>query len=229
VREHLPAVTVPELPEDPAFYVPYLSALNLFETASFSDEDLQRTRQYQEEAARVDLQKTFTNIDDYLRSLEMVSVVKAFDDFSIPRIAQLTQRSNQFNLRTVRYTEADVKAMSQSDEFITLSLSLADKFGDHGLIGVVILKRLPDKTAFVDTWIMSCRVLKRSMEEFTVNQMVNHTRAAGMERVIGEYLPTPKNAMVKDIYAQMGFAANNGKWEINLAGRSDLKTFICAK
>ena len=229
VRELLPAVTVPELPEDPALYVSYLRSLNLFETASSSEADSQRTKQYQEEIARTDLQKGFTNIDDYLKSLEMVSVVKAFDDFNLPRIAQLTQRSNQFNLRTVRYTEADVKGLSQSNEFITISFSLEDKFGDHGLIALIVLKQLPDKAAFVDTWIMSCRVLKRGMEEFTVNQMVRHARAAGIERIIGEYLPTPKNVMVKDLYPQMGFTDANGKWELDLRHREDLKTFICAK
>ena len=229
VREHLPAVVVPELPEDPSLYVSYLRSLNLFETASHSEEDLERTKQYQQEIARTDLQKSFTNIDDYLKSLEMVSVVKEFDDFNTPRVAQLTQRSNQFNLRTVRYTEADVKTMSQSSEFITLSFNLQDKFGDHGLIALLILKRQPDKTAFIDTWIMSCRVLKRGMEEFTVNQMVKRAREAGIERLIGEYLPTSKNAMVKELYSQMGFASNNGRWELDLRGREDFKVFICPK
>ena len=229
VREHLPAVVVPELPEDPSLYVSYLRSLNLFETASHSEEDLERTKQYQQEIARTDLQKSFTNIDDYLKSLEMVSVVKEFDDFNTPRVAQLTQRSNQFNLRTVRYTEADVKTMSQSSEFITLSFNLQDKFGDHGLIALLILKRQPDKTAFIDTWIMSCRVLKRGMEEFTVNQMVKCAREAGIERLIGEYLPTSKNAMVKELYSQMGFASNNGRWELDLRGREDFKVFICPK
>ena len=145
VREHLPAVTVPELPEDPALYVPYLCALNLFEMASFSEEDRQRTRQYQEEAARNDFQTSFTSIDDYLSSLAMVSDVKAFDDFSLPRVAELTQRSNQFNLRTVRYTEADIDRLRKSNDCITMSFHLEDKFGDHGLIGLVILKKLDGK------------------------------------------------------------------------------------
>jgi len=229
VREHLPAVTVPELPEDPAMYVSFLRSLNLFETASYSEEDLERTKQYQQEIARTDLQKSFTNIDEYLKSLEMVSVVKPFDDFNVPRIAQLTQRSNQFNLRTVRYTEADVQAMSQSSEFITLSFNLEDKFGDHGLIALIILKQQQDKTAFIDTWIMSCRVLKRGMEEFTVNQMVKRARDAGIEKLIGEYIPTAKNAMVKDLYAQMGFAGSGGRWELDLRGRTDFNVFICPK
>jgi FkbH-like protein len=229
VREHLPGVTVPELPEDPALHVPYLRALNLFETASFSEEDLQRTRQYQQEAARTDLQKNFTNIDDYLKSLEMVSEVKAFDDFSRPRVAQLTQRSNQFNLRTVRYTEADIDRLRKADDCITMSFHLEDKFGDHGLIGLIILKKLDGATAFIDTWIMSCRVLKRGMEEFIVNQMVHQARTWRVHQLIGEYLPTPKNGMVRNLYAQMGFAPHDGRWRLDLGTFTGLKTFIRIK
>jgi FkbH-like protein len=226
VRELLPAVTVPELPEDPSLVVSYLCSLNLFETASFSEEDLQRTKQYQEEVTRSSFQKAFTSIDDYLSSLGMISVVKAFDDFSVPRVAQLTQRSNQFNLRTVRYTEAEIERMRKSNEFITLSFQLEDKFGDYGLIGLVILKKLEKATAFVDTWIMSCRVLKRGMEEFIVNQMTKEARRLGIEILIGEYLPTAKNRMVKDVYSQVGFAQSNGRWELDLQHFKEFKTYI---
>jgi len=229
VREHLPAVTVPELPEDPAMYVSFLRSLNLFETASYSEEDLERTKQYQQEIERTDLQKSFTNIDEYLKSLEMVSVVKAFDDFNMPRIAQLTQRSNQFNLRTVRYTEADIEQISRSAKFFTLSFNLEDKFGDHGLIGLVILEKLDDRTAFIETWIMSCRVLKRGVEEFIVNQMAHLARRNGFSRLLGEFIPSTKNNMVKDLYAQMGFSSNSGKWELNVADCNELKTFILKK
>jgi FkbH-like protein len=229
VRELLPGVTVPELPEDPSLFVSYLCSLNLFETASFSEEDLQRTKQYKEEITRSDFQKAFTSIDDYLRGLGMVSVVKPFDKFSVPRVAQLTQRSNQFNLRTIRYTEADISQIKGSHDFITLSFNLEDKFGDYGLIGLVILRRAGKATAFIDTWIMSCRVLKRGMEEFIVNQMARETRQAGIHRLVGEYLPTAKNKMVKDLYPQMGFAQANGKWELDLQQFKEFKTFITTK
>jgi FkbH-like protein len=229
VREHVPAVTVPELPEDPAMYVTYLRSLNLFETASFSEEDLQRTRQYQEEAARSDFQKTFTSIDGYLGNLEMHSTVKPFDDFSLPRVAQLTQRSNQFNLRTIRYTVADIDRIRNASDHVTMSFNLEDRFGDHGLIGLIILKQTNGATAFIDTWIMSCRVLKRGMEEFIVNQMVQQARARGMKRLVGEYIPTPKNSMVKNLYADMGFSANDGKWELDVESFKEFKTFIKTK
>ena len=229
VREHLPAVTVPELPEDPALFLPYLRTLNLFETASFSGEDRQRTRQYQEEAARNNFQRSFTSIDEYLGSLAMLSEVKPFDDFSIPRVAQLTQRSNQFNLRTIRYTEADIDRLRKSDEYITMSFQLQDRFGDHGLIGLIILQKLDEAKAFIDTWIMSCRVLKRGMEEFIVNEIARRARKEGIRCLVGEYIPTTKNNMVRDLYAQMGFAPCNGKWELHLQTFKELKTFIRAK
>jgi FkbH-like protein len=110
-----------------------------------------------------------------------------------------------------------------------MSFQLEDKFGDHGLIGLIILKKLNEAEAFIDTWIMSCRVLKRGMEEFIVNQMARQARDRGIQRLIGEYIPTPKNNMVRDLYAQMGFASCNGKWELDLQPFKELKTFIRVK
>ena len=159
----------------------------------------------------------------------MVSEVKPFDDFSLPRVAQLTQRSNQFNLRTIRYTVADIDRLRNSADYITMSFQLADKFGDHGLIGLVILKQLEDATAFIDTWIMSCRVLKRGMEEFIVNQMVRQARQRGVKRLVGEYLPTSKNSMVKNLYGDLGFAGGDGRWELDLEKFEERKTFIRTK
>ena len=127
------------MPNDPGDYLDYLYSLNLFETASYSNADKDRTKQYQVEAKRVSLSKTFTNESDFLKSLNMVSVVSGFNKFNTPRVAQLSQRSNQFNLRTIRYTEAEVTAMAEDPDIIDLSFTLNDKFGDNGLIAVVIL------------------------------------------------------------------------------------------
>lgn len=206
VRENIPGITVPELPEDPAMYLEYLYSLNLFETTSYSNADKDRTKQYQVEAKRVSLSKTFTNVADFLKSLDMVSTVTGFTKFNIPRVAQLSQRSNQFNLRTIRYTEADVEAMSLDTDIIDLSFTLADKFGDNGLIAVVIMKKQDVNTLFVDTWFMSCRVLKRGMENFTLNTMVEYAKKNGYKYIVGEYLPTNKNKMVENHYIDLGFS-----------------------
>ena len=210
VRENIKGITVPELPEDPAEYLEYLYSLNLFETASYSNLDKDRTKQYQVEAQRVSLSKTFTNEADFLKSLNMVSVVSGFSKFNTPRVAQLSQRSNQFNLRTVRYTDADIEALANDSNVIDLSFTLEDKFGDNGLIAVIIMKPLDKETLFIDTWFMSCRVLKRGMENFTLNTMVEKAKAAGYKRIIGEYLPTPKNKMVENHYTGLGFTKIEG-------------------
>ena len=210
VRENIPGITVPELPQDPGEYLEYLYSLNLFETASYSQADKDRTKQYQVEAQRVSLQKSFSNEADFLKSLDMTSVVSGFNKFNTPRVAQLSQRSNQFNLRTVRYTEADIEALGQNPDVIDLSFTLEDKFGDNGLIAVIIMKKQDEETLFIDTWFMSCRVLKRGMEDFTLNTMVEAAREKGYKRIIGEYLPTPKNKMVENHYPSLGFQKLEG-------------------
>ena len=206
VRENIPEIAVPELPEDPGDYLEYLYSLNLFETASYSGNDKDRTRQYQEEAKRQGSAKAFTNEDEFLESLRMTSEVNGFDSFNTPRVAQLSQRSNQFNLRTVRYTDDEIKALSDDERFACFSFTLEDKFGDNGLICVVILKKLDKETLFVDTWFMSCRVLKRGMENFTLNTIVDYAKNNGFKTIIGEYIPTAKNGMVADHYPSLGFS-----------------------
>ena len=205
VRENIPGITVPELPEDPALYLEYLYSLNLFETASYSAEDKDRTKQYQVEAQRTSLRRTFANEAEFLLSLNMISEVTGFNAFNTPRIAQLSQRSNQFNLRTVRYTEADVAHLAADPKVVDLSFTLRDKFGDNGLVAVVVMKEMDADTLFVDTWLMSCRVLKRGMEHFTLNAMVQEALNRGYKRLRAEYIPTVKNAMVADHYDRLGF------------------------
>ncbi len=210
VRSLVPDITVPELPEDPAQYVEYLQKLNLFETASFSEADAMRTAQYQQEVGRVQAQRQAGSFEDYLKSLDMVAAARPFDPFHYPRIAQLTQRSNQFNLRTVRYTEDEIRAAAEDPGKLTLYFTLRDKFGDYGLISVIICDKQDGQTLFVDTWLMSCRVLKRGMEEFIINTLVKTAAAQGFRTIRAEYLPTAKNAMVKDIYETLGFTALGG-------------------
>ncbi|MBE6632615.1 MAG: HAD-IIIC family phosphatase, partial [Ruminococcaceae bacterium] len=149
VRSLVPDICVPEMPEDPAEYLSFLKDLDLFETASYSAEDKDRTKQYQAEIGRIALQESFGSFDDYLKGLEMYAVAAPFDSFNFPRISQLTQRSNQFNLRTVRYTEAEIEAIAKDEDHFTLYFTLKDKFGDHGLISVVILDKREDCTLFI--------------------------------------------------------------------------------
>lgn len=227
VRSMIPEITVPELPEDPALYLQYLRSLNLFETASYSSDDSGRTQQYRELAQRAAFASSFQSYDDYLKGLDMKAVAAPFDAFHYPRIAQLSQRSNQFNLRTVRYTEAEVEALAQDERHICLYFMLKDKFGDHGLISVVVLDKQNADTLFVSQWLMSCRVLKRGLEEFIVNKIIQTAAQQGCQKVIGEYLPTAKNAMVKDLYEKMGFVrVDENRFEADVPTFRYHKTFI---
>ncbi|MCX8522341.1 HAD-IIIC family phosphatase [Chryseobacterium formosus] len=229
VRENLPDVCVPELPEDPAEYLEYLYGLNLFETASVSENDAERTKQYQIEAQRTIALESFTNVEDFLKSMNMVSDVQPFNNFSKPRVSQLTQRSNQFNLRTVRYTEQEVENLMTSDRHYTISFTLEDKYGDNGLICVVVLEKNDSETLFINTWLMSCRVLKRGMEDFTLNTIVNTAKKEGFKYIVGEYIPTSKNQMVKDHYEKLGFIEKEGKWILNVEAYIDNNVYINCK
>lgn len=205
VREFLPSVTVPELPEDPALYVRALAALNLFETASFSDADRQRPKQYREEARRELSRIQHANVDEYLSSLDMKIKLERFNPFNLSRIAQLIQRSNQFNLATRRYGEAACEAfMNDPENHAPFTLTLADKFGDYGLISVIVLKLDADEID-IDEYLMSCRVLQRGVERFAMNRIFALAAARGAKRVRGHYIKSPKNSMVRNFFADFGF------------------------
>ena len=233
VRQGIPGITVPELPDNPEDYLEFLYNENLFETVSYSETDNDRTRQYQNEAMRVEQKKTFTNESDYLKSLGMVSLVEGFTKFNIPRVAQLSQRSNQFNLRTVRYTDGDIQKLADDHGYICFAFHLEDKFGDNGLVCVIILRIEDSETLFVDTWLMSCRVLKRGMEVFTLNTVVSYAREHGFRKLIGEYVPTRKNAMVADHYTSMGFTRIDGSdrnlFELKVECYKNKECFISRK
>ena len=227
VKSMIPDITVPNLPEDPSQYLNYVKSLNLFETAAYSETDKNRTKQYQEEIGRVNLQKQFSSYSEYLESLEMVAEAKPFDKFHFSRIAQLTQRSNQFNLRTVRYTEQEIEQLAKEKEHLTLYFTLKDKFGDYGLISVVIMDKQPENTLFISEWVMSCRVLKRSMEEFILDEIIRTAEENGFKKVIGEYIRTPKNNMVSELYKKMGFQeVSKDRYKVNIAEYRKHKTYI---
>jgi len=226
VREQIADICVPELPEDPAEYLEYLYSQNLFETISISNEDANRTKQYQTEAKRIQTKESFTNEKEFLKNLNMISLVEPFNNFNTPRVAQLSQRSNQFNLRTIRYTENDIKNISISKEYFTFTFSLQDKFGDNGLICVVVLQKENEESLFIESWFMSCRVLKRNMEGFTLNTLVAFAKKEGYKQLKGEYIATTKNEMVKNHYLNLGFEEKEGFWILPIKSYTDKKNYI---
>ncbi|GLQ48015.1 hypothetical protein GCM10007862_30660 [Dyella lipolytica] len=205
VRKMLPEVIVPEMPEDPSQYIRVVAELNLFETASFSEADAERADMYRVEAQREQAKTGFERIEDYLLSLDMVITLERFNAFNLPRIAQLIQRSNQFNLTTRRYSESDCEQlMNDGENAFPFTLTLEDRFGNYGLISVVVLKRV-DSELVIDEYLMSCRVLQRGVENFAMNGIFGLARQLGLTSVRGSYIPSKKNGMVKDFYAGFGF------------------------
>jgi FkbH-like protein len=225
VRQAIPSLSVPELPEDPADYLEVLAGMNLFETGSVTEADETRTRQYQEEAGRRTLLKTYESEEAYLASLAMEGTARAFDRFQAPRVAQLTQRSNQFNLRTVRYTDQDVARIMGDDDYVTRCFTLADNVGHYGLVSVVVLEKQND-CLFIENWLMSCRVLKRGMEDWVLNEIVRAARDARYERLVGDYIPSGRNQLVADHYRNLGFVPEGPFWVMNTGAYVARKTCI---
>ncbi len=205
VRSMLPQVAVPELPDDPALYARTLAAAGYFETIAFSEEDRKRAGFYQDNARRVASYNQVGDLDSYLASLQMTIVFRPFDATGRGRIAQLINKSNQFNLTTRRYSERDVAALEADPACFTLQVRLIDTFGDNGMISVIIC-RARSRTAWeIDTWLMSCRVLGRRVEQMVLREILVHARARGIQKLIGVYLPTEKNSLVRDHYEKLGF------------------------
>jgi len=227
VRTYLPDVCVPELPEDPAEYLAFLEEQNLFETNSYTLEDKERTGLYKEEAKRNISKLSYASEADFLKNLEMICIVNPFDAFSIPRVAQLTQRSNQFNLRTVRYSDEQIAQIASSDSYVTFAFTLTDKYGSHGLISVIVLEKKGKDILFADTWIMSCRVLKRGMEQFALYEILNWAKQNGFTQIEGEYIPTAKNGIVENHYKDLGFTPlNENKWVLDVNSNNPNTNFF---
>ncbi len=213
INKIIPEVAVPNLPEDPVERLSHLQEIDLFSTTSYTESDADRTSYYQSEAARIDQKMSYSSIEEYLENLNMEAQIERFDKFYLPRIAQLTQRTNQFNLRTKRYSEQDIQHIMDRDDYQTIYVKLRDKFGDHGLISIVILTEIDDHL-FIENWAMSCRVFNRGVEALTINKIFIIAEELGFKKVIGEYLPTEKNELVRDLFSNFKFKnIGNNKFE----------------
>jgi FkbH-like protein len=204
VRQLIPEVAVPELPDDPALYARTLAAAGYFEALTYSAEDRARADFYRDNARRAALQSEAGDIGSYLASLDMTITFEPFDAVGRPRITQLINKSNQFNLTTRRYTEIDVAA-AEADCF-TLKVRLTDRFGDNGMISVVICRDAGPAAWEIETWLMSCRVLGRGVEAMMLREIIAQAREQGIATLIGVYRPTARNGMVSGHYAKLGFS-----------------------
>lgn len=225
IRRELPMVAVPELPDDPAGFVSTLAAAGYFEAVHVTEEDRQRTTQYKANAERESLRVATTDIAGYLRALEMQLHEAPFDEQGLQRIVQLNNKTNQFNLTTLRYSESDVLARMHDPKTITMQLRLSDTYGDNGVIGLVVGTRGPAGELDIETWLMSCRVLGRNVEQATLNILAQRALTAGYTTLRGIYRPTAKNSMVRQHYASLGFLHSGATSDGVTFWKLDLQTF----
>jgi FkbH-like protein len=205
VRRELPLVAVPELPDDPALYPRTLAAAGYFEAIAFSNEDRERATYYQENAQRAAALTASGGVTAYLGSLEMVCTIGLVDEVARSRVVQLINKSNQFNLTTRRYSESELTSAIKDSSRHLVQVRLADRFGDNGIISVLIADK-KDEVWEIDTWLMSCRVLGRRVEEACLAHLVGAARLEGARELLGRYIPSPKNVMVADHYKKLGFS-----------------------
>jgi FkbH-like protein len=231
VRQLRPEVAVPEVPSDPAYYIRALDRQRYFEALTISAEDLKRTEFYRADSQRQALGSSAKDLDAFLQSLEMVARIEPVDAATLERTVQLIGRSNQFNLTTRRYSNADILNFTQNSNWLTRTITLRDRFGDNGLISVLLAKTESD-CLVIDTWLMSCRVLKRGVERVLLNCIVEQAKERGLKRIVGEYIPTQKNGLVRDHYESLGFTQIDGesgettRWQLLVDGWKPQPHFI---
>lgn len=230
VRQEVPGAAVPEITKVEE-YIRVLDRSGFFEVTNFSEDDLKRNEMYLANEQRNRMQKNFSDYGDYLRSLEMKAQIGAFDPAYFSRIAQLTNKSNQFNLTTHRYSQSEIEQIAADPQYLTLCGRLEDKFGDNGVVSIVIGRKEKDVLQ-IELWLMSCRVLKRDMEYAMMDTLVKQCRDCGIRQIYGYFYPTAKNAMVKDFYALQGFekleedVEGNAKWSFRIPEQYTLKNQV---
>ncbi len=221
VMQTLPEVHVVDLPKNPRLYRETLENLNVFDVLSLTKEDMARGEMYAGKRKRAELETSIDNIEDFLRTLDLKVRIKPVDDFDTPRVVQLIGKTNQFNLTTRRYTDAEVRRFREDENSIVYSMAVTDKFGDEGVVGVAIVKK-KNEDWWIDSILMSCRVIGRSIETAMLAKIVKDARAEGASRIIGEYIPTKKNPPAADLYEKHGFGMpsqtddNGTSWILDL-------------
>ncbi len=221
IRRTYPEVMVVDLPKNPRLYRTTLENLDVFDVLSFTKEDMARGEMYVGKRKRNELEQSSTSIEDFLRTLELKVRVKLIDDFDTPRVVQLIGKTSQFNLTTRRYTDAETKTLRDAKDSAVYSMTVQDKFGDEGVVGVAIV-RMDNTSWTVDSFLMSCRVIGRSVETAFLAKIIADAKIAGAKHVIGEYIPTKKNAPAADFYELNGFTKqketdDTASWVLDLA------------
>lgn len=209
VREFLPEVEVVDLPKDFSLYLNTIDNISFFESLTLTQEDIGKGKMYSEEKQRRSLKEEVTDVEEYLKLMKMEASICINNPEHTARISQMTQKTNQFNMTTKRYSEEEIGTFIRSKDFVVFTLSLADKFGDYGITGLVILKNEEDWE--IDSFLLSCRILGRKAENALMSYVISFLLAQGSSKLVGSYIPTKKNAVAANVYKDLGFVATNDK------------------
>jgi FkbH-like protein len=213
VSESFPEIEIIQFGKNPLENLSIILGLECFDSLDLTEEDIQKREQYKAQAKRSRLKKEMSNIEDFYRDLQMKVIFEECGKFSVKRVAQMTQKTNQFNLTTRRYTEAEIQAYCDSDQYHVYTVSVSDKYGDNGLTGAIIIEEI-GKYWYIDTLLLSCRIIGRTIETAVLSFLLQQARSDSIDEIVGVYIPTAKNILVKDLYRDHGFVQDEKGWII---------------
>ena len=215
VKDSLPDVLVVDLPKDSSRYAQIITEMKEFDVLKITEEDTKRGDMYLDQKKRKELENKVGDFNEFLKQMNIEVTVQKANSFSIPRISQLTLKTNQFNLTTRRYQEEEVSKFSSSDDKIVECVEVSDKFGNNGITGTYIIEKKSDEEWVVDTFLLSCRIMGRGVEEIMMNQIIENAKLSGIKRIKGEFIPTAKNKPAENFYEELGFNKENNFWVFN--------------
>ncbi len=215
VRESLPGVLVVDLPKDSSQYAQIITEMKEFDVLKITEEDTKRRHMYLGQKKRKELEKKVGDFNEFLKQMNIEVNVQKANSFSIPRISQLTLKTNQFNLTTKRYQEEEIEKISSSNDKIVECVQVSDKFGDNGITGTYIVEKKNDEEWIIDTFLLSCRIMGRGVEEIMMNQIIENAKLLGIKRIKGEFIPTAKNKPAENFYEKLGFKKEEEFWVFN--------------
>jgi len=230
VLSQVPSVSVPNVGDDVIHFIKYIDRNGYFEPISLLADDINRNQYYEDNKKRAVKESTFKSYDEFLLSLDMTADIKSFSSIYLDRTTQLTNKTNQFNLTTKRYTAGEIETIASSDKYIKIYGKLTDKYGDNGLIAITI-GRVKKEKCYIDLWLMSCRVLKRDMEFAMLDELVRKCKEQSVSKIIGYYYKSAKNNMVSDLYEKFGFSLTDIKdedtvWKLDITNYENKNKFI---
>ena len=226
VKENMPEITIPDLPHDPSQYSEVIHSLDDFSVFQITDEDIHRGKMYFEQKQRNEFQKSSDNLKEFLETLNLEITIKKSNGFTIPRISQLTMKTNQFNLTTKRYHEDEIKKLSQDNKILIGCAQIRDKFGDNGITGVFIVEKINQDEWFLDTFLLSCRVMGREVERAILYYIINEAKKNNIKKLKAKFIPTAKNKPIENFLPDSKFYKENDFWIYDIETPYNIPDFL---